>query len=250
MPVPLFKCLEDGGLDTVGGSGIADLTGFPSARFEDSGRWSSFHTLRSRLWASILPPQSTYSCVVLHDWPDARTHHVLLNTPFASCPEMRLVIAELILPLACIDEDEHQMADREEYPKLQFSILPPIPLAHVRISSRDGECNSGDPPLATASCITCAIHHQARQPSDMVEAIPRLFLRMTTESTTTLDRSSNYRTYLVSSLLVLVPARTLFELLGLLLVDPAPPPVHQFYGWCPRILICNGYVFAEVGVIR
>jgi hypothetical protein len=54
---------------------------------------------------------------------------------------MRLVIAELILPLTCVDEDVHSMKDErymvdgEKYPKLQFSILPPIPPADVRIFS-------------------------------------------------------------------------------------------------------------------
>ncbi|OAX34859.1 hypothetical protein K503DRAFT_803247 [Rhizopogon vinicolor AM-OR11-026] len=59
--------------------------------------------------------------VVLHDWPDARARHVLLNLRLASSPETRLIIAEHVLPLACIDEgvhsvkDEHQMAEGEKW---------------------------------------------------------------------------------------------------------------------------------------
>ncbi|KAG1720371.1 S-adenosyl-L-methionine-dependent methyltransferase, partial [Suillus lakei] len=39
--------------------------------------------------------------VVLHDWPDARARHVLLNLRLASNPETRLIIADHVLPLAC-----------------------------------------------------------------------------------------------------------------------------------------------------
>ncbi|KAG2344893.1 hypothetical protein BDR05DRAFT_881563 [Suillus weaverae] len=42
--------------------------------------------------------------VVLHDLPDAHAHHVLLNLRLASSPEMRLIIVDHVLPLACIDE--------------------------------------------------------------------------------------------------------------------------------------------------
>ncbi|KAJ8582548.1 S-adenosyl-L-methionine-dependent methyltransferase [Rhizopogon salebrosus TDB-379] len=57
--------------------------------------------------------------VVLHDWPDARARHVLLNLRLASSPETRLVIAEHVLPLACVDEGVHRGAD---------STLAPAPL--------------------------------------------------------------------------------------------------------------------------
>ncbi|KAG2111832.1 S-adenosyl-L-methionine-dependent methyltransferase, partial [Suillus clintonianus] len=39
--------------------------------------------------------------VVLHDWPDARARHVLLNLRLGSSPETRLIIADHVLPLAC-----------------------------------------------------------------------------------------------------------------------------------------------------
>ncbi|KAG2117497.1 S-adenosyl-L-methionine-dependent methyltransferase, partial [Suillus cothurnatus] len=39
--------------------------------------------------------------VVLHDWPDARARHVLLNLRLASSPETKLIIADHVLPLAC-----------------------------------------------------------------------------------------------------------------------------------------------------
>ncbi|KAJ8582546.1 hypothetical protein M405DRAFT_920723 [Rhizopogon salebrosus TDB-379] len=105
-----WKRHSDFGLGLVCGCMISDildlqdLTGVPSARFEDSGRWSSFYTLRSRLWASILPPQSTYSA---SSYMIGLTRVHVLNLAFASCLEMRLVIAALILPLTCVDEDEH-----------------------------------------------------------------------------------------------------------------------------------------------
>jgi hypothetical protein len=43
--------------------------------------------------------------VVLHDWPDECARRILINLRVASNPETRLVIAEHVLPLACIDED-------------------------------------------------------------------------------------------------------------------------------------------------
>ncbi|KAJ8582261.1 hypothetical protein M405DRAFT_576255 [Rhizopogon salebrosus TDB-379] len=59
--------------------------------------------------------------VVLHDWPDARARHALLNLRLASGPETRLIISEHVLPLACVDEgvhrvkNERQMAEGEKW---------------------------------------------------------------------------------------------------------------------------------------
>ncbi|KAG1880138.1 hypothetical protein F4604DRAFT_1620152 [Suillus subluteus] len=59
--------------------------------------------------------------VVLHDWPDARARHVLLNLRLASSPETRLIIADHVLPLACVDEGvrsakhEHQKSEGEKW---------------------------------------------------------------------------------------------------------------------------------------
>lgn len=43
--------------------------------------------------------------VVLHDWPDEFARRILINLRVASNPETRLLIAEHVLPLACVDED-------------------------------------------------------------------------------------------------------------------------------------------------
>ena len=43
--------------------------------------------------------------VVLHDWPDECARRILINLRVASNPETRLLIAEHVLPLACVDED-------------------------------------------------------------------------------------------------------------------------------------------------
>ncbi|KAG9311280.1 S-adenosyl-L-methionine-dependent methyltransferase [Chiua virens] len=43
--------------------------------------------------------------VVLHDWPDELARRILINLRVASDHETRLVIAEHVLPLACVDED-------------------------------------------------------------------------------------------------------------------------------------------------
>ncbi|KAH0826054.1 hypothetical protein J3R83DRAFT_7341 [Lanmaoa asiatica] len=51
--------------------------------------------------------------VILHDWPDELARRILINLRVASNPETRLVIAEHVLPLACVDEDvlDHVNAD-------------------------------------------------------------------------------------------------------------------------------------------
>ncbi|KAG8221633.1 hypothetical protein J3R82DRAFT_1911 [Butyriboletus roseoflavus] len=43
--------------------------------------------------------------VILHDWPDELARRILINLRVASNPETRLIIAEHVLPLACVDED-------------------------------------------------------------------------------------------------------------------------------------------------
>jgi hypothetical protein len=51
--------------------------------------------------------------VVLHDWPDECARRILINLRVASNPETRLVIAEHVLPLACVDEDVLDHVDTE-----------------------------------------------------------------------------------------------------------------------------------------
>ncbi|KAG2068138.1 hypothetical protein BDR04DRAFT_791799 [Suillus decipiens] len=59
--------------------------------------------------------------VVLHDWPDARARHVLLNLRLASSPETKLIIADHVLPLACVDDGvrsakrEHQKSQGNKW---------------------------------------------------------------------------------------------------------------------------------------
>ncbi|KAG2367596.1 hypothetical protein BDR07DRAFT_1393039 [Suillus spraguei] len=59
--------------------------------------------------------------VVLHDWPDSRARHVLLNLRLASSPETRLIIADHVLPLACVDDGvrsakrEHQKSQGKRW---------------------------------------------------------------------------------------------------------------------------------------
>ena len=43
--------------------------------------------------------------VILHDWSDELARRILINLRVASNPETRLVIAEHVLPLACVDEE-------------------------------------------------------------------------------------------------------------------------------------------------
>ena len=53
--------------------------------------------------------------VVLHDWPDECARRILINLRVASNPETRLVIAEHVLPLACVDEDVLDRAGTEAW---------------------------------------------------------------------------------------------------------------------------------------
>jgi hypothetical protein len=42
--------------------------------------------------------------VVLHDWPDAYAQRILLRLREAAAPGTRLVLADFVLPLACVDD--------------------------------------------------------------------------------------------------------------------------------------------------
>ncbi|EMD36158.1 hypothetical protein CERSUDRAFT_51961 [Gelatoporia subvermispora B] len=44
--------------------------------------------------------------VITHDWPDEYVTRILLHLRKAAAPETRLVLADYVLPLACIDEDD------------------------------------------------------------------------------------------------------------------------------------------------
>ncbi|KAH9896530.1 S-adenosyl-L-methionine-dependent methyltransferase [Cubamyces lactineus] len=43
--------------------------------------------------------------VITHDWPDAFVIKILLNLRIAASPDTKLLLADHILPLACVDED-------------------------------------------------------------------------------------------------------------------------------------------------
>ncbi|KAG6918807.1 hypothetical protein DXG01_011559 [Tephrocybe rancida] len=43
--------------------------------------------------------------VILHDWPDVLARSILLRLREAATPETKLVLAEFVLPLACVDAD-------------------------------------------------------------------------------------------------------------------------------------------------
>ncbi|KAJ7689893.1 hypothetical protein B0H14DRAFT_3175933 [Mycena olivaceomarginata] len=42
--------------------------------------------------------------VVLHDWPDVFAHRILLRLREAAAPHTKLVLADFVLPLACVDD--------------------------------------------------------------------------------------------------------------------------------------------------
>ncbi|KAJ8582551.1 hypothetical protein M405DRAFT_559380 [Rhizopogon salebrosus TDB-379] len=55
--------------------------------------------------------------VVLHEWPDARARDVLLDLRRASGQETGLIIAEHVLPLACVDDGSRATASELERSK-------------------------------------------------------------------------------------------------------------------------------------
>lgn len=42
--------------------------------------------------------------VILHDWPDAHARMILLKLREAATEETKLVLADFVLPLACVDD--------------------------------------------------------------------------------------------------------------------------------------------------
>ncbi|KAJ7143712.1 hypothetical protein C8R44DRAFT_845906 [Mycena epipterygia] len=60
--------------------------------------------------------------VVLHDWPDAFAQRILLRLREAAAPHTRLVLADFVLPLACVDDfgvggEENGKRETEEEPQ-------------------------------------------------------------------------------------------------------------------------------------
>lgn len=44
--------------------------------------------------------------VVLHDWPDAQARAILLKLREAATEDTKLILADFVLPLACVDDIE------------------------------------------------------------------------------------------------------------------------------------------------
>ncbi|KAJ7434528.1 O-methyltransferase, partial [Mycena galericulata] len=79
--------------------------------------------------------------VVLHDWPDAFAQRILLRLREAAAPRTRLVLADWVLPLACVDdfgvggggeggEEKDGKAGKEKEPLVEGAekMLAPAPL--------------------------------------------------------------------------------------------------------------------------
>ncbi|KAG5642068.1 hypothetical protein DXG03_003645 [Asterophora parasitica] len=68
--------------------------------------------------------------VILHDWPDAQARHILLRLREAATPDTKLVLADFVLPLACVDADEGEPAGNGVLEGVDGaeSMLAPAPL--------------------------------------------------------------------------------------------------------------------------
>jgi hypothetical protein len=74
--------------------------------FPSSSLW---HTLTAPSVHDFFPQPVTDAAVfllrvVLHDWPDAFAHRILLRLREATAPHTKLVLADFVLPLACVDD--------------------------------------------------------------------------------------------------------------------------------------------------
>jgi hypothetical protein len=74
--------------------------------FPSSSLW---HTLTAPSVHDFFPQPVTDAAVflfraILHDWPDTFAHRILLRLREAAAPHMKLVLADFVLPLACVDD--------------------------------------------------------------------------------------------------------------------------------------------------
>ncbi|KAI0695252.1 hypothetical protein BC835DRAFT_965073 [Cytidiella melzeri] len=71
-------------------------------------------------------PAVYFMRVITHDWPDSYVTRILLRLRQAAGPHTRLLLADFVLPLACVDEAENIVPgeDSGAPPKLAMSLLP------------------------------------------------------------------------------------------------------------------------------
>ncbi|EIW56069.1 S-adenosyl-L-methionine-dependent methyltransferase [Trametes versicolor FP-101664 SS1] len=62
--------------------------------------------------------------VITHDWPDTFVTKILLNLRLAAGPDTKLLLADHILPLACVDEDSEDEFGRDHLPGALPSLAP------------------------------------------------------------------------------------------------------------------------------
>ncbi|KAL4080019.1 hypothetical protein V8B97DRAFT_2002489 [Scleroderma yunnanense] len=80
--------------------------------------------------------------VVLHNWPDSQARRILVNLRLASGPETKFIIADYVLPLACIEEEIQGKAD-----VVQGQIEGEWTLDSVLANLEGAEISLASPPL-------------------------------------------------------------------------------------------------------
>ncbi|KAI0635412.1 S-adenosyl-L-methionine-dependent methyltransferase [Trametes polyzona] len=62
--------------------------------------------------SDVIAPSVYVLRVITHDWPNTFVTKILLNLRLAAGPDTKLLLADHILPLACVDEDAEDDAER------------------------------------------------------------------------------------------------------------------------------------------
>ncbi|CCM07183.1 uncharacterized protein FIBRA_09524 [Fibroporia radiculosa] len=73
------------------------------------------------------PPAVFLLRVITHDWPDAYVVRILLHLRVAAGPDTKLLLADFVLPLACVDEDVDLESPREICCMAERMKAPPVP---------------------------------------------------------------------------------------------------------------------------
>ncbi|KIP03318.1 hypothetical protein PHLGIDRAFT_94938, partial [Phlebiopsis gigantea 11061_1 CR5-6] len=71
----------------------------------------------------IVKPAVFLMRVITHDWPDSYVTRILLRLRQAAGPKTRLLLADYVLPLACVDEDEDKIT-RDSLPGTLRTLAP------------------------------------------------------------------------------------------------------------------------------
>jgi hypothetical protein len=76
--------------------------------------------------------------VILHDWPTAFAEKILLRLREAAGPDTKLLIADFVLPLACVDDFGGEGDEDEQVEGAESTLAPAPLLANLGKASANG----------------------------------------------------------------------------------------------------------------